>query len=78
MALSMAGAPINKNMFDAERELGSAYVFLPELFRFQRAAPRVIATEARLLAAILLTEGHLTRRQKEGLLLFYLLIGITV
>ncbi len=68
MALSMPGAPINKNLAEVERELVSVYGFVPELFRAQGAEPHLISAEARLLAAILLAEGRLTRRQKEVLL----------
>jgi RNA polymerase sigma-70 factor (ECF subfamily) len=67
MALSMAGAPSNDHMVAAERELVSAYGFVPELFRAQGAEPSLISAEARLLAA-LLAESRLRRRQKEVLL----------
>ena len=68
MARSMAGAPSNNNMVEVERELVSAYGFVPELFRTQSADPRLISAESRLLGAVLVSEGHLTRRQKEILL----------
>ena len=64
----MAGAPIKKSMVDAERELAIAFGFVPELFRAQSAHPPVTSAEARLLSAALLSKGHLTRPQKEGLL----------
>src|SRR6266498_4143756 len=68
MALSMAGAPINKSMVEVERDLAIAYGFVPELFRAQSAHPFVTAAEASLLGAVLLSEGRLTRPQKDGLL----------
>ena len=64
----MAGAPINKSMAEVERELSSAYGFVPQLFRAQSVHTLVVAAEARLLGAVLLSEGRLTRQQKEGLL----------
>lgn len=68
MAPSMAGAPINKSMAEVERELSGAYGFVPRLFRAQSVHTLVVAAEARLLGATLLSEGRLTRQQKEGLL----------
>src|SRR5437879_694085 len=65
MVRSMAGAPPNND--EVERELVSAYGFVPELFRAQGAEPSLISAEARLLAA-LLAESRLRRRQKEALL----------
>jgi len=68
MALLMAGAPINRSIVEIERELSITYASVPELFRFQNHEPRLTAAQARLCAAVLLSEGRLTRRQKEGLL----------
>ncbi len=67
MALSMPGAPLNKSMVEAERELATAYGFIPELFQAQGVHPLIASAEARLLA-VLLSENRLARRQKEGLL----------
>ena len=68
MAPSMAGASIDKSMAEVENELSSVYGFVPQLFRAQSVHTLVIAAEARLLGAVLLSEGRLTRHQKEGLL----------
>jgi RNA polymerase sigma-70 factor, ECF subfamily len=68
MALSMAGAPINKNVVEVERELAIAYGFVPELFRVQSVHPLVNSAAVRLFDAVLLSEGRLTRSQKKSLL----------
>ena len=62
-----ASSPI-RNDFEAGRELADAYGFVPNLFRVQGDLPHAVAVEAQLIAAVVLTEGRLTRRQKEGLL----------
>ena len=66
MARAMAGTPIHEEL--VERELANAYSFIPDLFRFQSDQPRLIAAEARLLSAVLMPDGLLTRQQKEMLL----------
>ncbi len=43
--------------------------FIPNLFRAQTLLPRVIEAEARIAESVLLTEGALSRTQKECLLL---------
>lgn len=68
MARSMAGAPIKKSMVDVERELVSAFGFVPKLFQAQSAHPLVTSAEARLFGAALLSAGRLARPRKEGLL----------
>src|SRR5438477_1627536 len=65
MVRSMAGGPPNNN--EAERELVSAYGFVPELLRAQGAEPSLISAEAGLLA-VLLAESRLRPRQREVLL----------
>ena len=57
-----------RNDFEAGRELADSYGFVPNLFRVQDCLPRAVTVEAHLIAAIGLTEGKLTRQQKEGLL----------
>ena len=69
MARSMAGAPIKKSMVDVEREFVGAFGFVPTLFQSQSAHPLVTSVEARLFGAALLSEGRLTRQQKEGLII---------
>lgn len=64
----MAGAPIDQNQLETERELVNAYGFVPELFRVQKAVPCAVAAQAQLVAAAALFEGCLTRRQKSTLL----------
>jgi RNA polymerase sigma-70 factor, ECF subfamily len=56
------------NDFEISRELTRSYGFVPSLFRIQGDLPRAVAFEAQLIASIVLTDGRLTRRQKEGLL----------
>ena len=62
-----ASSPI-RNDFEASRELADLYGFVPNLFRIQGDLPRAVAVEAQLIAAVVLAEGRLARRQKEGLL----------
>src|SRR3954453_15901646 len=68
MARSMAGAPIKKDLVEAERALANAYGFIADLFRFQSDQPRVAAAEASLLSAVLMPNRLLARQQKETLL----------
>lgn len=68
MALSMAGAPINKEMVEVEHQLVEAFGFVPQLFRAQSAEPRAIVAQMQLVAAIVLTEGSLSPHQKQSLL----------
>jgi RNA polymerase sigma-70 factor (ECF subfamily) len=70
----MAGAPIGKDELDFERGLVTAFGFIPGLFRAQSDVPRAIVAETQLLAAVVLSEGRLTKRQKEGLL--YTVAGV--
>jgi RNA polymerase sigma-70 factor (ECF subfamily) len=46
-----------------------SFGFVPNLFRAQTILPRVIEAEAGIAGAVLLTEGALTRMQKESILL---------
>src|SRR4249919_1410699 len=64
----MSGAPIDKSMVEVERELAIAYGFVPEWFRLQSAHPLVNSSVVRLLDAVLLSKGRLTRSQKKCLL----------
>src|SRR5438552_14254454 len=61
-----ASSPILNN-FEGSRELTNSYGFVPNLFRVQQGLPQAVAVEAQLIAAIILTEGKLTREQKTGL-----------
>jgi RNA polymerase sigma-70 factor (ECF subfamily) len=56
------------NELETSRELTRLCGFVPNLFRVQGDLPRAVAVEAQLIAAVVLTEGKLTRQQKEGLL----------
>ena len=62
-----ASSPI-LNDFEASRKLADLYGFVPNLFRVQDCLPQAVTVEAQLIAAVVLTEGKLTRQQKEGLL----------
>ena len=62
-----ASSPI-LNDFEAGRKLADLYGFVPKLFRVQDCLPQAVAVEAQLIAAVVLAEGRLARRQKEGLL----------
>ena len=62
-----ASSPI-LNDFEASRELADLYGFVPNLFRVQDDCRSAVAVEAQLIATVVLTEGRLTRQQKEGLL----------
>jgi len=64
----MAGAPIDKSMVEVERELAIAYGFVSEWFRLQSVHPLVNSAVVRLLDAVLLSPGRLTRSQKKSLL----------
>ncbi len=64
----MSASSLIRNDFEASRELADAYGFVPNLFRVQGDLPRAVVAETQLIAAIVLTDGRLTRRQKEGLL----------
>ena len=64
----MSALSPTRSDFEASRELGDFYGFVPNLFRVQSELPSADAVEAQLIAAVVLTEGKLTRRQKEGLL----------
>src|SRR5882724_8470435 len=65
----MSALPRTRNDFETSRELEDCYGFVPNLFRVQGDLPPAVAVEAQLIAAVVLAEGRLTRRQKEGLLL---------
>lgn len=71
--MSMAGAPTNKGTVEVERELMRIFGFVPQLFRVQGAEPRLLAAVVRLLDEIVLTEGRLSRTNKEGL--FHVVCG---
>lgn len=60
-----ASSPI-LNDLETSRELTRLYGFVPNLFRVQGDLPRAVAIEAQLIATIALSEGRLTRPQKEG------------
>ena len=62
-----ASSPI-PNDFEASHELADAYGFVPNLFQVQGDLPRAVTVEVQLIAAVVLTDGKLTRRQKDGLL----------
>ena len=56
-------------MVEVERELAERIRLRSRIcFESKVTSSRHCAAEARLLAAVLLTEGRLTRQQKEGLL----------
>lgn len=64
----MSSSSPTRNDFEASRELIDSYGFAPNLFRVQDRLPRAVAVELQLIAAVVLAEGRVTRRQKEGLL----------
>jgi len=64
----MSALSPTRNDFEAVRELADAYGFVPNLFRVQADLPHAVTVEAQLIAAVVLAEGRLTRRQKDGLL----------
>src|SRR5438876_3987747 len=49
------------------RGLVEAYGFVPNLFTLQKELPRVIEGEQRLIHAIVLREGRLSRQLKDSL-----------
>ncbi len=68
IASAVSALSPTRNDFEASRALGDFYGFVSSLFRVQSDLPSAVAVEAQLIAAVVLTEGRLTRRQKESLL----------
>ncbi len=64
----MSALSPTRSDFEASRVLGDSYGFVPNLFKVQGDLTSAVAVEAQLVAAVVLTEGTLTRRQKEGVL----------
>ena len=57
------------DQFSAASSLRDLFGFIPNVFRSQAGCPDVIQAEANLLDTLLSTEAHLSRRQKEQILL---------
>ncbi|MGH9538374.1 MAG: sigma-70 family RNA polymerase sigma factor [Terriglobales bacterium] len=70
----MRASSPTRNGFEASHELADAYGFVPNLFHVHGDLPRAVTVEGQLIAAVLLADGKLTRRQKEGLL--YAVAGV--
>ena len=59
---------VNPEQFPAVLIFRDIFGFIPNVFRSQAGCPGVIQAEAELLDALLSTEAHLSRRQKERIL----------
>src|SRR5262249_17319186 len=64
----LAGPEIAIGEFPAIAVFRDLYGFVPNVFRGQTARPKVIEAEAQALRLLLSTEDHLSRRQKEQIL----------
>lgn len=64
----MTTSPLTPDESEADRTLVATYGSVPNLFQVQGLVPRAVDAEAKLLMAVELTEGELTRRQKRRVL----------
>ncbi len=62
-------APVDETLQPVFRAMQEQFGFVPNFFRVQSARPDLIDAEARLVDAILLRNGALTRHQKEYIFL---------
>ena len=63
------GAAADESQFPTLLDIKSSFGFIPNFFRAQTLRPDLIDAEAGLVAAILVKDGALTRRQKEYIFL---------
>src|SRR5260370_8748146 len=62
-------APPDEQTASTFESIKAAFGFIPNFFRAQTMRPDFVDSEVRLMGAILLKEGALTRQQKEYLFL---------
>lgn len=61
--------PLDETNFQPFADAKAAFGFIPNLFRSQTLRPDIVEAEFGLVGSILITEGALTRRQKEYIFL---------
>src|SRR6266545_7681639 len=57
--------PLDETNFQPFADTKAAFGFIPNFFRAQTMRPDLVQNEVALVGSILVTEGALTRRQKE-------------